>query len=189
MNSVQNPNWHQARFDLDFAQSTALALHDARMAARNLEHTQRKRLVHIQEYLSKHLVDGADCETLMSFLVDLAADVHPEVDIEGSIYFLTHLTTFFPERGHPDNDPLREAVFWLLLFRAENSSDPMTIGVGQANHGTQNEDSKLVIWLETQIRMAGIKNKGAHYGVSAIAKAARIVLKSDRWAQAMGKGA
>ena len=187
MHSDQNPNWHRARRDLDFAKSTARALHDARMAVRKLTAIQRTRLVRIQDYLSKHLVDGADSETLMAFLVDLAADVHPEVDIEGSVYFLTHLTAFFPERGHPDNDPLREALFWLLLNHVESSTDPMTVGVGKADHGTQNEDSKLVIWLEAQITAAGIKNMGAHYGVSAIATAARAVLKSDRWSQAIGQ--
>lgn len=170
-----------ARVDLEYAKEQARAYFNARIAALRLSDVQRKKVRRISKYLKKHLIDAEEGDEMVSFLSELAADVNTGLDLGEAIYFLTNVEVFLPDKGHPSNEALRSAVFWLLLNYADSNSSEMGIGVGVDSGGTQKYDSALVAWLDKNLWEIGITNSGRRYVRSAIATAARDVTTSTQW--------
>lgn len=182
-------DWHRAKHDLAFARQKAREVHDARMAALDLSPEQRRQIRKMSEYLSKNFFSYPGRERILAFYEEIASDLDPTPDVENTIWFLKDVVAFLPKQGQPSKEALQGAIFWLLLnFHRENPDD-MGVGVGwSVNHaGTQNEDSKLVSSIRSELIAAGIEQYGSAYQSSAVANAAKAVLGSSMWSEAISQ--
>ncbi len=182
-------DWHRAKHDLAFARQKAREVHDARMAALDLLPEQRRQIKKISGYLSKNFFSYPERGRILAFYEEIASDLDPVPDVENALWFLKDVVAFLPKQGQPEKAALQGAIFWLLLnYHSENPND-MGVGVGWSdNHaGTQNKDSKLVSSVRTELIAAGIEQFGSAYQSSAVANAAKAVLESSMWSEAISQ--